>query len=63
MKHLNFPLSSEISISPDILMLSIINGRKISGGFQMAPEVYDDGGLLDVCIADQVSWLEIIKLI
>ena len=37
------------------LMVSIMNGRRMGGGFMMAPEGLSDDGLLDVCIAHQVS--------
>jgi diacylglycerol kinase family enzyme len=37
------------------LMVSIMNGRRMGGGFMMAPKGLSDDGLLDVCITQQVS--------
>jgi YegS/Rv2252/BmrU family lipid kinase len=45
------------------LMVSIMNGRRMGGGFMMAPEGLSDDGLLDVCIAHQVSRPQIFALI
>jgi diacylglycerol kinase (ATP) len=45
------------------LMVSVMNGRRMGGGFMMAPEARSDDGLLDLCIARQVSRLRIIQLI
>ena len=45
------------------LMVSIMNGRRLGGGFMMAPEAKIDDGRLDLCIASQVSRLGILALI
>ncbi|MCK5634684.1 MAG: diacylglycerol kinase family lipid kinase [Anaerolineales bacterium] len=45
------------------LMVSIMNGRRMGGGFMMAPEAGIDDGLLDLCIAEQVSRPKIFALI
>lgn len=45
------------------LMVSIMNGRRMGGGFMMAPQGYSDDGLLDICIARQVSRPQIFGLI
>ncbi len=45
------------------LMVSIMNGRRMGGGFMMAPHGVSDDGLLDVCIARQVSRPQIFGLI
>jgi YegS/Rv2252/BmrU family lipid kinase len=45
------------------LMVSIMNGRRMGGGFMMAPQGLADDGLLDVCIARQVSRPQIFALI
>jgi len=45
------------------LMVSIMNGRRLGGGFLMAPEGEVDDGLLDLCIAEQVSRARIFTLI
>ncbi len=45
------------------LMVSVMNGRRMGGGFYMTPEARMDDGLLDLCIASKVdrakmvSWL------
>jgi YegS/Rv2252/BmrU family lipid kinase len=45
------------------LMVSIMNGRRMGGGFMMAPDALPDDGLLDLCIAGQLSRIGILKLI
>jgi diacylglycerol kinase (ATP) len=45
------------------LMVSIMNGRRMGGGFWMAPEAKIDDGLFDLCIAGQISKLGILALI
>lgn len=45
------------------LMVSIMNGRRLGGGFMMAPQAMVDDGLLDLCIAEQVSRARIFTLI
>lgn len=45
------------------LMVSLMNGRRMGGGFMMAPEGLSDNGLLNVCIAHQVSRPQIFSLI
>lgn len=45
------------------LLVSIMNGRRMGGGFWMAPEAKIDDGLLDLCIGGQVSKLGILALI
>jgi len=37
------------------LMVSVMNGRRMGGGFMMAPESQTGDGKLDVCIVGQVS--------
>jgi diacylglycerol kinase family enzyme len=44
-------------------MVSIMNGRRMGGGFMMAPEAEISDGLLDVCIAEEVSKAGIFALI
>ncbi|HDQ46410.1 MAG TPA: diacylglycerol kinase family lipid kinase [bacterium] len=38
------------------LMVSVMNGRRMGGGFLMAPEGLPDDGLLDLCIVTQVPF-------
>ncbi len=45
------------------LMVSVMNGRRMGGGFMMAPEARQDDGLLDMCIAGQLSRLGILAMI
>jgi diacylglycerol kinase (ATP) len=44
-------------------MTSIMNGRRMGGGFMMAPESAPDDGLLDLCIASEASRLRLFQLI
>jgi diacylglycerol kinase (ATP) len=45
------------------LMVSIMNGRRMGGGFMMAPDGLTDDGLFDFCIVGQVSKPGIFALI
>jgi len=45
------------------LMVSIMNGRRLGGGFWMAPTAEPDDGLFDVCVAHQASRRRILALI
>lgn len=45
------------------LMISIMNGRRMGGGFMMAPDARGDDGVFDLCIAEQVSKGKILTLI
>ena len=45
------------------LMVSVMNGRRMGGGFMMAPESEMNDALLDLCIAEQVSKLGVLALI
>ena len=51
------------TITQPSLMISIMNGRRMGGGFMMAPEGKPDDGLLDLCIAREVSRARIFGLI
>ncbi len=46
-------LGHEIIVQPS-LMVSIMNGRRMAGGFMMAPEANQNDGLFDLLIADEV---------
>jgi diacylglycerol kinase (ATP) len=50
-------------ITQPALMVSIMNGRRMGGGFMMAPSALTDDGLLDLCIAGQLSRMGILMLI
>jgi diacylglycerol kinase (ATP) len=45
------------------LLISIMNGRRLGGGFLMAPNSLPDDGMFDLCIAEQMSSLDVIKMI
>lgn len=45
------------------LMVSIMNGRRIGGGFWTAPDARPDDGLFDLCIAEEVSRLRMLTLL
>ena len=51
------------TITQNSLMVSVMNGRRMGGGFMMAPDSISDDGLLDLCIARQVSRAGILALI
>ena len=51
------------SLTQPALMVSIMNGRRMGGGFMMAPQGQPDDGLFDLCIAGQVSRAGIFALI
>jgi diacylglycerol kinase (ATP) len=51
------------SIEQSSLMVSIMNGRRMGGGFMMAPEAESCDSFLDVCIAEEVSKTGIFSLI
>ena len=53
----------EQAITQPSLMISIMNGRRMGGGFFMAPEGKTDDGLFDLCIAREVSRARIFGLI
>jgi diacylglycerol kinase (ATP) len=51
------------TIDQKSLMVSIMNGRRMGGGFMMAPDSEIDDGQFDLCIASQVSRFGIFFLI
>jgi YegS/Rv2252/BmrU family lipid kinase len=51
------------TLTQPALMVSIMNGRRLGGGFMMAPQGQPDDGLLDLCIAAQVSRTRIFALV
>jgi YegS/Rv2252/BmrU family lipid kinase len=59
---LHIELDNEIIEHPS-LMTSIMNGRRMGGGFLLTPEGLVDDGLFDLCIAQKVSRLTIIKML
>ncbi len=53
----------DVSLKQPALMVSVMNGRRMGGGFMMAPRANTDDGLLDLCIAGQLSRVGILRLI
>lgn len=53
----------ENRLEQDSLMTSIMNGRRMGGGFYMAPQGDPGDGMLDLCIASSASKLRIFQLI
>lgn len=51
------------TVNLSALMVSVMNGRRMGGGFMMAPDSSNIDGLLDLCIARQVSRGRIFALI
>jgi len=51
------------TITQPSLMISIMNGQRMGGGFYMAPEGKPDDGTFDLCIAHEVSRPRIFGLI
>jgi diacylglycerol kinase (ATP) len=51
------------TITQPSLMISVMNGQRMGGGFMMAPEGQPDDGLFDLCIAREVSRAGIFGLI
>ena len=51
------------TITQPSLMISIMNGQRMGGGFFMAPDGKNNDGLFDLCIAHEVSRLRIFSII
>jgi diacylglycerol kinase (ATP) len=50
------------SVTQPALMVSVMNGRRMGGGFMMAPTSQPDDALFDLCIAGQASRARILAL-
>jgi YegS/Rv2252/BmrU family lipid kinase len=50
-------------ITQPSLMVSIMNGRRMGGGFMMAPDATTDDGLFNLCIVGQLSRIGILTMI
>jgi diacylglycerol kinase family enzyme len=46
-----------------LLLVSVMNGQRMGGGFYMAPEGKPDDGLFDLCVGQAVSRAGIFALI
>lgn len=53
----------ERTVTLPSLMVSVMNGRRMGGGFLMAPLAEPDDGLFDLCIAGRVSRARMFALI
>jgi len=49
-------------IEKHLLMISVANGRRYGGGFYVTPRAEIDDGLFDICLVEQVSRVEMLKL-
>ena len=58
---LRVELDSE-TIEQHCLLVSLMNGRRMGGSFMFAPESESDDGLLNLCIARQVTRLQVLGL-
>ncbi|MDP1545483.1 MAG: diacylglycerol kinase family lipid kinase [Anaerolineales bacterium] len=56
-------LDGSETIKQRSLMISVMNGRRMGGGFQMAPDSQADDGLFDLCIAETASKGRILQMI
>lgn len=56
-------LDDKETIKQTSLMISVMNGRRMGGGFQMAPESKPDDGYFDLCIAETASKGRILQMI
>jgi len=51
------------TLTQRVLMVSVMNGQRMGGGFFMAPQGKPDDGLFDLCIAREVSRARIFTII
>ena len=56
-------VTEDQSIQLSSLMISVMNGRRLGGGFLMAPDASNFDGLFDICIAEEVSRLRVFGLV
>ena len=61
--HVEIILDDKETINQVSLMISVMNGRRMGGGFQMTPESKPDDGFFDLCIAETASKARIMMLI
>ncbi len=60
--RLQIELENETFTQPT-LMISAMNGRRLSCGFMMAPKSQPDDGALDVCIVRQMSRIKMMRVL
>lgn len=51
------------TITQPSLLVSVMNGRRLGGGFWMAPTAEPDDGLYDLCMAEGMSRLRMMQMI
>ncbi len=51
------------TLTQPLLMISIMNGRRLGDGFMMAPDAEPDDGLFDLCLAREMSRARMVSLI
>ena len=51
------------AVTQPSLMVSVMNGRRLGGGFYTAPEARTDDGVFDVCIAGEASQWHVLQLL
>ena len=51
------------AVTQPALMVSVMNGRRLGGGFYTAPEARNDDGVFDVCIAGEASQWHVLQLL
>jgi diacylglycerol kinase (ATP) len=56
-------LDNDETIKQVSLMISVMNGKRMGGGFKMTPESKTDDGYFDLCIAESASKGRILMLI
>ncbi|MCC7117266.1 MAG: diacylglycerol kinase family lipid kinase [Anaerolineales bacterium] len=56
-------LDQEETITQISLMISVMNGRRMGGGFQLAPEGDPTDGFFDLCIAESASKFRILSML
>lgn len=59
---LQVELDDRLFVQP-CLLISIMNGRRMGGGFLMAPDSKPNDGLFDLCIAQQMSKSRVLSMI
>jgi YegS/Rv2252/BmrU family lipid kinase len=46
-----------------VTLITVANGPRAGGGFYLTPDAQPDDGLLDICVADQLGRIGILKLL
>lgn len=51
------------SLTQKCIMVSLMNGKRMGGGFMMAPQSKPNDGFLDLCIASHINQFQVLMLI